>query len=135
MVPSGMQLLAEIESGEFSVASATSSERVWVVTFSTDDGPANNYIFNRSTESSEFSLNPKMTQDLGFSLNLNLRPQALPLHATPSRGSSGEGLGLVLPLSPIPYTLILSISVAATSCGALGVACVRSSAANAFFHR
>lgn len=53
-VAADFKLLAEIEGGEFSVASATTSERVWVVTFSTDDGPSSNYIFNRDTKEHEF---------------------------------------------------------------------------------
>jgi len=42
-----VQLLMAIDDGEYSVASATADERVWVVTFSRDNGPSQNYIFNR----------------------------------------------------------------------------------------
>ncbi len=41
------QAVQAIEDGEFSVASATADERVWVVTFSRDDGASSSYIYNR----------------------------------------------------------------------------------------
>lgn len=40
--------LKKVEDAEFSVISETHDQRTWVVTFSKDNGPSANYIYNRS---------------------------------------------------------------------------------------
>ena len=40
--------LKKVEDAEFSIISETQDQRTWVVTFSKDNGPSANYIYNRS---------------------------------------------------------------------------------------
>ena len=39
--------LGKVEDAEFSISSETSDQRTWIVTFSKDNGPSANYIYNR----------------------------------------------------------------------------------------
>jgi hypothetical protein len=41
------QVLADVEDGEFSVASMTTDERTWIVSFSRDSGPSSYYVYSR----------------------------------------------------------------------------------------
>ncbi len=54
--------LAEVRSGEFSIASRDLADKTWLVAYSTDDGPATYYVYDRESHKAQklFSSQPKL---------------------------------------------------------------------------